>query len=265
MPGAGSLVAVRALNATQPKDGTVLATFNSGLLPQSVVQPETTNVDFRRYAWIGNVAPITGVCYGFGPKGVASWADLMNSKSFILGATGKGTVAYLNAATLRIAYGARIKQIVGFPGSADLRLALERGELDGDCGDYSSIPPEWLAEKKAHPFVRFTRQKSPEMSDSIQFVGDFAKTQEQNDLIDVLTAAGELGRPFIMSRDVPASRVEIMRKSFDATMKDPAFLAEMKKSQLLVAPLTGEESERPFAKITTVSPAIISKAREVFE
>jgi tripartite-type tricarboxylate transporter receptor subunit TctC len=265
MPGAGSLVAVRAVNATQPKDGTVIVAFNSGLIPQAIVQPSTVNIDFRRYAWVGIAAPLFGVCFGYGPNGVASWDELAKSKSFILGATGKGTISYVNGAILRAVFGAPVKQILGFPGTAEQQLAVERGELDGDCSDYSSIPAEWLSTKKAHPFVRFTRAKSREMPESIPYVGDFAKTDEQKDVLALLTAASDLGRPFLMSGEVPADRVAIIRKAFEATLRDPAFLAEMKRLQLVVHPISGEEAEQIFNTIVNMPPPIIERAKQIFE
>ena len=146
-----------------------------------------------------------------------------------------------------------------------MRLAIERGELDGDCGALSSIPADWLSDDKAHPFVRFTKERPPEMTENARFIDDFATTQDQKDLLDVLDAGNEVGRSFVMSGDVPADRIAIMRKAFDDTMKDPAFLAEMEKEQLPVHPLTGEEAAQIVAKITAVSPAIIAEAKKIYE
>ncbi len=130
MPGAGSMTAVRALDATQPKDGTVIVIFNPGLIVQSVVQPEKAPVDFHKYVFVGTVTPDFRVCYGFGPNGVKSWEDMMSRKEFILGATGKGSGNYVNGATMREVFNAPVKQILGFPGSNEQRLAVERGELE---------------------------------------------------------------------------------------------------------------------------------------
>ena len=265
MPGAGSLVAARSLNATQPKDGTVMLTFEPGLITQSVVQPEMVNLDFRKFAWIGVATPTFRVCYGYGPNGVKSWDDMMHRKEFILGAVAKGGSDYINGATLREVFDAPVKQVLGFPGSAEEVLALERGEIDGECGSLSSIPADWLRDGKAHPFVRFTKQRPPEMPESARFIEDFTTTQEQKDLLGVLDAEGEVGRSYVMSGDVPADRIAIMRKAFDDTMKDPAFLAEMERAQLPVHPLSGEEAGQIVAKITTVSPAIIAKAKKIYE
>jgi len=265
MPGAGSLTAVRYLDVTAPKDGTVMTIFNPGLVTQSIVQPEKVQLDFRKYGWIGVVTPDFRVCYGYGPRGVKSWDDMMSRQLFVLGSTARGSGNYINGATLREVFRAPIKQILGFPGSAEQRLAIERGELDGDCGSYSSIPPEWIRDGLAHPFVRFSERRPPEIPESAVFIGTFAKTEEQKQLLDVMNAADEVGRPFIMSKQVPADRVAIMRKAFNDTMADKEFIADMEKQQLPLNPLTGEEAETIIARMMNVPPAIVARARSLYE
>src|ERR1700681_2753125 len=115
-PGAGSLTAVRSLDVTAPKDGTVMTIFNPGLVTQSIVQPDKVKLDFRKFAWIGVVTPDFRVCYGYGPKGVNSWDDMMRRKEFVLGSTARGSGDYINGANLREVFRAPIKQILGFPG-----------------------------------------------------------------------------------------------------------------------------------------------------
>lgn len=265
VPGAGSLTAVRSLNVTQPKDGTVMAIFNAGLITQSIVQPELVDLDFRKVTWVGVATPDTRVCYGFGPNGIKSWDELMKAKQFILGSTAKGAGNYINGATLRIVFHAPVKQIMGFPGSAEQRIAIEQGELDGDCGSFSSIPPDWVRDGKAHQFVRFSQKLVPGIPESATFIEDFAKTPEEKQLLDVLDAADEVGRPFVMSKQVPAERVAIMRKAFDETMKDPDLLAAAAKEQIPVAPLTGQEAEAIVGKLVNAPPAIVAKAKEIYQ
>jgi tripartite-type tricarboxylate transporter receptor subunit TctC len=265
MPGAGSITSVRFLDATAPKDGTIMTVFNPGLVTQSIVEPEKTGLDFRKYSWIGVVTTDFRVCYGFGPNGVKSWDEMMGRREFILGGTAKGSGNYINGATLRQVFNAPVRQILGFPGSAEQRIAIERGELDGDCGAFSSIPVEWVRDKKAHAFVRFTEKRPPEIPESAVFINTFAKTDEQRQLLDVLNAADEVGRPFIMSRQVPAERVAIMRKAYDETMKDPAFIADMQKQQLPLNPLTGIESEQVVGKMVNVPPSVVAKAKAIYE
>src|SRR5580658_8651413 len=97
MPGAGSLTAVRYLDLTAPKDGTVMTIFNPGMVTQSIVQPERVNLDFRKIAWVGVVTPDFRVCYGYGPNAITSWDQLMQGgKQFIIGSTGKASGNYIN-------------------------------------------------------------------------------------------------------------------------------------------------------------------------
>jgi tripartite-type tricarboxylate transporter receptor subunit TctC len=265
MPGAGSLTSVRYLDVTAPKDGTVMTIFNPGLVTQSIIQPEKVQLDFRKYGWVGVITPDFRVCYGYGPTGVKSWDDMMHRKEFVLGSTARGSGNYINGATLREVFHAPIKQILGFPGSAEQRLAIERGELDGDCGSYSSVPIEWIRDGSAHPFVRFTEQRPPEIPESAVYVGTFAKTDEQRQLLDVLDASDEVGRPFIMSKQVPAERVAIIRKAFNETMQDKDFRADMEKQQLPVNPITGEEAETIVTKMMGAPPAVVAKAKAIYE
>lgn len=266
MPGAGSLTSVRYLDATAPKDGTVMTIFNPGLVTQSLVQPERVNVDFRKIAWIGVVTPDYRVCYGYGPNGITSWDQMMHSKKpFIIGSTGKGSGNYINGATLREVFHAPVKQVLGFPGSAEQRLAIERGELDGDCGSYSSIPPDWIKKGLAHSFVRFIKDKPPEIPASATYIGDFATSDQQRQLLRVLNGGDEVGRPFIMSKQVPADHLAIIRQAFDETMKDPGFLADMAKEELPVHPLTGAQAEQIVNELASVPANIVALAKPIYQ
>ncbi len=265
MPGAGSLTSVRYLNLTAPKDGTVMTIFNPGLVTQSIVQPDKVQLDFRRYAWIGVVTPDTRVCYGYDDHGPKTWDQLLHGKQFILGSTGKGSGNYINGATLREVFHAPVKQIMGYPGSAEQRLAIEQGALDGDCGSYSSIPQDWIDKGLVHAFVRFTKSRPSEIPQSAVYIGTFAKDDQQRQLINLLNGGDEVGRPFIMSSDVPADHIAIMRKAFDDTMKDPKFLADMAKEQLPVHPLTGQQAEAIVKELISAPPAVVAAAKPIYE
>jgi tripartite-type tricarboxylate transporter receptor subunit TctC len=265
MPGAGSLTSVRYLNLTAPKDGTVMVIFNPGMVTQSIVQPEKINLDFRQYAWVGVVTPDYRVCYSYGNNGPKTWDEMMHRKEFILGSTGKSSGNYINGATLREIFHAPVKQIMGYPGSAEQRLAIEQGALDGDCGSYSSIPQEWIEKGLAHSFVRFTDDRPAEIPESAVYIGTFAKDDQQKQLLNLLNGGDEVGRPFIMSKEVPTDRLAVIRKAFDDTMKDPGFLADMAKGQLPVHPLTGAEAEKIVAELVAVPPAIVALAKPLYE
>ena len=265
MPSAGNMGTARALITTQAKDGTVIAGLNAGVLTQSVMQPELVNIDFRKYAWIGVVTPAYSVCYGYGEKGPGSWDEMMKSPQFIVGTTAKGSLSYTNSSILREIFSAPIKLIMGYPGSSESRLALERGELDGDCGEFTVIPADWIASSRAKLFVRMTRERPPEMPESARFINDYAKTQEQRDTLDLLNVSNELGRPYVMAGEVPAELVAIIRKAFDETMKDEAYLAESAKQLLPVNPISGPEAARIVDHMMAASPEVLARAKKIYE
>jgi tripartite-type tricarboxylate transporter receptor subunit TctC len=266
MPGAGSLTAVRYLDANAPKDGTVMTIFNPGLVTLSLVEPNQVNVDFTKFKWVGVVSSTFFVCYGQGPNGVRSWDDMMSRKEIVLGATGRGGDNYLAAATLRDVFHAPIKLVLGYPGQSQRRMEIERGELDGDCGSITSIPVEWLRDGSARIFVRFSEQRIPEIPESVPYIGTFAKSEDDKQLVDLLTAAiDKVGRPFIMSNQVPPDRLAVIRAAFDATMDDPGFRSDMQILQMPVVPMTGGAAQDFIAKVSATPPDVIAKARPIYE
>jgi tripartite-type tricarboxylate transporter receptor subunit TctC len=266
MPGAGSLTSVRYLDFTAPKDGTAMTIFNPGLVIQSIVDPDRVRLDFRKFSWVGVMTPDYRVCYGYGPKGITNWDQLMHGgKQFIIGSTGKGSGNYINGATLRIVFHAPVKQVLGFPGSAEQRLAIEQGELDGDCGSYSSIPIDWIKKGLAHIFVRFIDKRPPEIPESAAFIGGFATSNEQRQLLRLLNGGDEVGRPFVMSKQVPADHLAIIRKAFDDTMKDAGFLADMAKEEMPVHPITGQDAEKIVNELMAVPANIAAEAKPIYE
>lgn len=264
-PGAGSLTAVKRLDSSLPADGTNIVTFNYGLITESLTHPEKTNVKFTDYRWIGSITRDFRVCYSWHATGIKNWDDAAKRDEVVFGTTGPGTSVYINGAILRNVFGLNVRQILGYPGSAETRLALERGELHADCNSWSSIPADWIREKKIVPFVLFTTNRAPDMPNDLPYIGSFAETDEQKSILEVLTAAGELARPYIVSPKTPADRVKALRAAFDATVKDKEYLAEAAKALMPVFPISGVEAEKIAARVYSVPPDMIAKAKKAAE
>lgn len=264
-PGAGSLTAVRQLDATLAKDGRYMTAFNPALLLESLVNPEKTKFNFANLSWIGSMYPDVRVCYFWHTTGIKSWNDLVARKEVNIGATGHGTGAYVNAAILKNLFNLPVRIILGFPGGQEQLIAIERGELDADCGSWSSVPQDWLRDGKVTPLVTFSAGKVEGMPESVRYLGEFAKTQEQKDVLSFLTAGGELGRPYVMAQAVPAERVAAVRRAFDASMKDPALLAEAAKINAPIIPTPGERAKEIIERIYASSPQVVEKAKKVIE
>ncbi len=265
LPGAGSLNAVRQLEGTHPKDGTYLTAFNPALILESLVDPNRIKVKFSDVAWIGSIAPEVRVCYAWHATGIKTWDDLVARKETVFGSTAKGTANYMNAAMLRRVFDIKVRHVLGFPGSAEQKLALERGELDADCGSWSSLPVEWIAEKKIYPLVSFSASRESSMPADIPYAGKFVKTPAQSEVLEIFAASSEVGRPFIMSKAVPQDRIDMIRKAFDASLKDPQLLADAKKLNLPVQAMTGVDAAKIIAHVYQASPENIAKVREITE
>jgi tripartite-type tricarboxylate transporter receptor subunit TctC len=265
LPGAATLVSVRHLDNGAPTNGTAITMFDPGLITSSLATPETTKIKLSDYRWIGTLARDQRVCYASIASGVRNWNDLMAKDKFIMGSTAKGADAYVNGAILRKVFEAHVVQIGGYPGSNDERLAVERGELDGNCAAWASLPPDWIANHRVNVFVRFSSTRPSDMPTTIPFITDLAATSDQMELLTVLNAPGELARPFIVSKSVPDAEIKILREAFQATTKDPDFAADLHKQSLPLDPIAGDEAEKVLAKIYEASPALIEMIKQVLE
>jgi tripartite-type tricarboxylate transporter receptor subunit TctC len=263
MPGAASLKSVAYLEQGAPSDGTVIATFNPGLLSQSLTIPERVNVDFRRFAWIGNISEDFRVCFTWHAKNLKTFDQVKNSKQIIFGTTGVGTSAYIEGRMLDEMFGVNLKQVQGYPGSADKRIAIERGELDGDCGSWTSLPDDWMRDNKINLFVRFSKNLTPDMPKDLLYAGSLLTDPETKATYDLLMSGAEVGRPYMGPSALPADRLAALRTAFNATMKDAEFLSDAKKQRLEVNPQTGEEVAETIAQIYKTPPAAIKRARVI--
>jgi tripartite-type tricarboxylate transporter receptor subunit TctC len=264
MPGASGLKAVQYLDAGAQKDGTVIVAYNSGLITQSMTLPHKVKINLASYNYVGSITEDIRICYMWSAKGVKTFAEMQKAPKIIFGETGRGSSAYVNERILKEVFGVHLQQVLGYPGSADKRLAIERGELDGDCGAYSSLPDDWLREKKVNILIRFNEHVAPGMSDKIPYAVDLAKDADTKKLLKLFAATGEIGRPYIMSKDVPKDRVKILRDAFMATVKDPAFLADAKKQTLVVIqPMSGAEAQKAVAAIYDSPPKVVAAAKKV--
>ena len=263
MPGAASLKSVQYLTTTAPADGTVITTFNPGLITQALTVPQKIDVNFLNYAWIGNISEDFRVCYTWNGTGIKNFQELLARPKVNLGNTGIGTSAYIDTRILSELFGVKLNIVMGYPGSADKRIAIERGELDGDCGSWTSMPEEWLRDNKITVHIRYSRNLVPGMPATAVAARDLLADPRKQQIFGLLTASAVIGRPYIAPKGVPADRVAALRAAFDATMKDPEFLADSEKQKLIVTPMTGPEVETYIKELYGTPPDIIAAAREI--
>ena len=225
--------------------------------------PEKVKTDFRRFAWIGNISEDFRVCFTWGAKNLKTFDQVKAAKEIVFGTTGVGTSAYIEGRMLDEIFGVRLKQVQGYPGSNDKRMAIERGELDGDCGSWTSLPDDWLRDKKINLFVRFSRNTTADMPKDLLYAGSLISDPEMKETYALLMSGAELGRPVIGPPAMPADRLDALRVAFNAMVKDADFLADATKQRLEINPQTGQEVAAQLAEIYKTSPGAIKRARAI--
>ncbi len=262
-PGASSATSVARLDVNLPTDGTVIDAFNFGLIGSSLLQPEKINIDFRKYAWIGSIAEDTTTCYVWRADAPKTIAAMKAGGHYVFGDAGPGSSEDINIKILRHVFGVDITQAFGYSGSAEVRIAIERGEVAGQCGSWSSIPEDWKASPKFHPVQRSSRSVPDGMAPDVPYVVDVAPDETARKIVRFLVADGDLGRPYIASRAVPADRIAILQAAFAAAVTDLDFIAEAKKLNLPVSPRTAAQATQIIDQLYATPPEIIAAARKM--
>ena len=264
-PGAGSVIAANSLYSTAPKDGTEI-----GLIAESVpLHPlyglARTRFEALKFNWLGSVSRSTSICLVWHTSKTMTAKDLFDRET-VIGTAGTSTIMFPLA--LNSVLGMRMKLVTGYRGTAGLMLALERGEIEGMCGSvYDAVKtrhPEWLAEKKVRVVIEIGGEKSGNFT-NVPFAMDLAKSEDDRKVLNLILGPTIMGRPFMTPPDVPADRLAALKAAFTATMKDQAFLADARKLNIEVDPITGEHIER-FVKGAYATPApIVARARTIVE
>jgi tripartite-type tricarboxylate transporter receptor subunit TctC len=263
MPGGGGMTSVLHLDAGAPRDGTAVALFNAGIITDVASNPGNAKVNLRNMAWIGSATRSFRACTLWHTSGITTIKGLDRNRQITLGTVGAQSASYHDAMMLKKLVGQNIRTITGYPGRTEIFLAMERGEVDGECGTPEAYPEHWIKDKKANMIVRFSEAPSPEVPAEIPWIGQFLTSKEDLPVLKLLTIANELGRPIVASRQVPSAQVEMLRAAFDAAMRDANYIAVAAKRQLTVSPVSGKEAQDMIGQIVSAPKAVSERAREI--
>jgi len=264
MPGAGSLKAANYIYTAAPKDGTYFGTFarTTGINP---LLDSGAKFDSREFSWLGSVTDDVSTCVTWHTSPVKTWNDFI-TKPVTLGGQGPSSEPDIFARLYKNVFGAPIKLVPGYPGTNEITLAMERGEVDGLCGlSWSTIKTrhaQWLKEKKITLIVQAAFKKEPEMDASVPLVMDMTQDKEKLQILKLILAAQQMARPFAAPPGIPADRKAALAKAFDDTMKDPEYLADAKKLDIDVNPVSGKNLDMLLAELYATPKDVVKKAGE---
>jgi tripartite-type tricarboxylate transporter receptor subunit TctC len=236
MQGAGSVVAANHIYNVSPKDGTELGLFAGNITIDPLMGGTQHKYDARKFGWVGAPSSDSNVCLSSLSSSFKSIDDVIR-REMITGTSGTSTYDF--PVVMNNVIGTKFKLVKGYGGSAALRLAMERGEIEGFCGvGYNSMRTAGLADGKANILVQVGLAKNPHMP-NVPFIFDYAKSEEDRQIFRLVFGWLDLERPIGAPPGVPEERLRALREGFDRAMKDPALLADAEKVQVGIEPMSG--------------------------
>jgi tripartite-type tricarboxylate transporter receptor subunit TctC len=269
MPGAGFLISANYMYRVAKADGLTVGHFIGGLFLQQLLGKPGIEFDARKFEYIGVPAQdnyVLGVNKSTGITGMDQW---LSSKSVVkLGGVGAGSATDDIPKVLAATIALPMQLVSGYKGTADVRLAFDGGEVTGICNSWESFKSTWRKELDARELVLVLQNVAkphPELP-KIPLAINYAKTDEAQRLIRALVhSVGPTARPYVLPPGTPKDRVQILRKAFIETMKDPDFLADATKAKLDINPLDGTELERNVREVFNLDKALVPKAKEILK
>jgi tripartite-type tricarboxylate transporter receptor subunit TctC len=265
-PGAGSLTMTNALYNTGPFDGTVIGASFNGMPTTPLLQPTGVRFDPVKLNWLGSTNRETQAMYVWHSAPAQVLADA-KVKEIVMGGQAPGSTQFDYPVLANHMFGFKFKVVTGYESTPKIHLAMESGEVHGTIANWSTlkaINPGWIAEKKIRILAQWALTKNSELADVPMFL-DQAQTDAERAALRLMLARLEYGRPFFLPPNVPAARVAALRRAFDATMKDPAYLAEADKLKIDVDPISGVEVAALVEQVARTSADTVARVRAAME
>jgi tripartite-type tricarboxylate transporter receptor subunit TctC len=262
MPGASGMIAINwAASDNAPKDGSVLVATYNALLLEPLFDNPLAKYDPRKFEWIGSIGKQQQICITWHTNPIKAIGQA-KEREVIVSSTGVTGNSATMPKMLNAMLGTKFKVVTGYT-TAESRLAVERGEAEGICGlSYSTLKasnPDWILNKRINVLVQ-TGTTVQQGLEKVPLLIDLVSDADTKKVLGLLAFPEEMGRPFFMPAGTPKAYVEVMRKAFDETLKDPAFLADAEKIRLEVDPVTGAKMQNMIKQAFDTPKALIEQA-----
>ena len=266
MPAAGSLAATNFMYSTAPKDGTTMALIQRGMLLAKLTYPTGTRFELEKFGWVGSLNSETAVTLAWNQTSPHRTAKDLFERELIVG----GIVSVDPETTPRLynsLIGTRFKIVSGYNSTAQIALAIERGEVQGiadwSWSSFKAVRPDWIRDKKVAILMQGALQNDPELKDLPNAL-DFIKSPSDRQVMELHFTQKTAARPVILPPGVPGERLEVLRRAFTALGQDKDFLSEAAKSKVEFNFVPGQEIDKVVALIVATSPAIAERYAKAF-
>jgi tripartite-type tricarboxylate transporter receptor subunit TctC len=265
MPGAGSNKLAAYMYAVAPKDGTVVAEIFPGAIMEPLIGNPVPD-DPSKFGYVGSANNEVFICTARSDSPVKTFAEALQKPMSLAASAAGGSSRDFPALSDNI-LGAKFKIVAGYPGSREMMLAVEQGEVNGLCGvgetSFAEAVPDWIPNGKVIVLAQESLRPDPALTaKGVPTTIDFAKTDEQRQVLRLMYSQGVFGRPFVVPPGVPSERLATLRQAFMAAFHDPATIADAKRVRLMLDPISGEEVSELIAKSYASPPAIVTKLKD---
>jgi tripartite-type tricarboxylate transporter receptor subunit TctC len=264
-PGAGSFLAVNTIFNVSPRDGTVIGIGAPTIALDEKLGTQGVRFKTAELNWIGRIDSLVNIVFMWKTSPVKTFADAQKFPS-TLSATGIGSTVSIYPTVMNNVFGTKFKLVMGYKGSNEAMLAVERGEVEGHSTSWTALKvahPDWLRERNVSILVQFALKRHAELPD-IPTAVDLARNDEERAILRAIMNATEVGTAFFTTPGVPADRLAALRRAFDAAMADPELLAEAQKINVGISPMAGEELQTLVAEVSKLPPALLDKVRAAY-
>lgn len=261
-PGAGGMNLATTIYNVAKKDGTELALFAASTALEPLFGTVEAKYETTKFTWIGNIDSDTSSCGTWKHTGIKNWGDL-KTRETTFGATGPAAITSIHPRVVGSLLNLKTKVILGYTGTRDVNLAMQRGEVDGTCGLYmSSISSQYQADVTAGNltiWIVLGNERTKEFP-GVPTVFELVQNDDDRKLAELIFGSDAIGRPIAAPPGLAPERAATLRKAFDAMVKDPTFLAEAAQINLGVHPMTGDEVQKRFAAFYNTPNAVVRRA-----
>jgi tripartite-type tricarboxylate transporter receptor subunit TctC len=270
MPGAGSLILANHIFRVAKADGLTIGAFNGNQILGQLIGAQGVSFDPRKMEWMGAPGYNHDLCVLNQKTAISSAEQWLASKTPLkLGGSAPGSTTDDTAKVLKEAIGLPMRLITGYKGTADIRVAVESGEVDGLCGfSWVSVRSTWrkAIESGQVKIILQTNAKAHADLPKVPLSSSFAKTAEARQLIEAgVHQPSQITYSYSLPPKTPKERVQTLRTAFFQTVKDADFLNDAGKANLEIAPVSGEETEQLIQNLFTTPPAVVAKLKEVLK
>jgi tripartite-type tricarboxylate transporter receptor subunit TctC len=260
MPGAGGAVGMNYLQNVAAPNGLTIATPLTPVVMAQMTGEKTVKYDVAKMHWIGRTADATQVLYVRGNSGVNDVNDL-KSRKVMIGSSGVAGVSAVVPYVMNEVLGTKMHLVFGYSGSGAFNLAVQRGETDGAVTTWTNLKNnygELLANGTLRMVVQVGLMQNPDLP-KVPLAIDLAGNEADRAALEFMSSASEMGQTFVAPTGVPPQIVATLRRAFDATVKDPEYLASMEKARNVVNPMTGEELTKMVARTLATPSNVVDR------